>query len=248
MAEGTARAPGAKPRTLLVLPCYNEKGKIGTTIRGARKEIIDEVVVVDDGSTDGSPEEARAAGATVIVQERNRGVGAALRAGFDYGRSRGYEVLVVMGGDNQDLHAEMDGVVGPIYAGTADFVQGSRRLGGALRAVQMPLFRRVTTWMYSRYFGLMTGFPATDGTNGYRAFSTRLLEDPRIQLGQDWLDRYELEPYLFYQAIRCGYRVVEAPVTKVYHTKEIGYTKMVPIVDYWRIARPVLFLRLGIRR
>ncbi len=237
----------AHPRTALVLPCFNEKGKIGAAVRGARREIVDAVVVVDDGSTDGSADEAREAGATVLLHERNRGVGAALRTGFRWAREQGYETLVVMGGDNQDLHAEMDGVVGPVWAGTHDFVQGSRRIGGT-RTVNMTLFRRVSTKFYTWLFRITTGFAATDGSNGYRAFRAALLDDPQIKLDQDWLDRYELEPYLFYQAVRRGYRVCEAPVTKVYHAKEVGFSKMVPILDWWRLMRPLIYLRLGLRK
>ena len=72
-----------------------------------------------------------------------------------------------------------------------------------------------------------------------------MLDDPRIQLAQDWLDRYELEPYLLYQAVRCGYRVREAPVTVRYHCR--GTTKMRWLSDGWRILRPIVFLRLGMR-
>lgn len=235
----------SRPKTVLVLPCYNERGKIGEVVRGARKELLDEVVVADDGSTDGSVEEARAGGATVLVHVKNRGVGAALRTGFAYAREKGYEVIVVMGGDNQDLHAEMDGVVGPIWEGKADFVQGSRRLGGE-RTVAMPLFRRATTAFYTWLFRVTTGFASTDGSNGYRAFRASLLADPEIRLDQPRLDRYELEPYLFFKAIRRGYRVCEAPVTKVYHPKKVGYSKMVPILDWWRLIRPLVYLRLGV--
>lgn len=98
----------------------------------------------------------------------------------------------------------------------------------------------------SLVFRLLTGFPATDATNGFRAFSTAVVGDERIRLHQTWLDTYELEPYLLYQAIRYGWRVREAPVTKRYH-RDLGYSKMLPGRDWWRILRPILFLRLGLR-
>ena len=66
-----------------------------------------------------------------------------------------------------------------------------------------------------------------------------------MQLSQAWLDRYELEPYLLFQAIRCGYRIREAPVTVRYHGR--GTTKMRLLQDGWRILRPLVFLRLGMR-
>lgn len=78
-----------------------------------------------------------------------------------------------------------------------------------------------------------------------RAFRLDLLDDPRIRLGQDWLDRYELEPYLLFQVVRCRYRVREVPVTVRYHAR--GTTKMRLFQDGWRILRPLVFLRLGLR-
>ena len=94
-------------------------------------------------------------------------------------------------------------------------------------------------------FRLASGRAVTDGTNGMRAFRLSLLDDPRIRLEQDWLDRYELEPYLLFQTIRAGYRVREAPVTVRYHGR--GTTKMHLFRDGWRILRPLVFLRFGLR-
>jgi dolichol-phosphate mannosyltransferase len=73
-----------------------------------------------------------------------------------------------------------------------------------------------------------------------------MLDDPRIRLDQAWLDRYELEPYLLYQAVRCGYRVREVPVTVRYHAR--GTTKMSLFHDSWRLLRPLVYLRLGLKR
>lgn len=248
---GTHAAPPAGRGVIVVLPAFNEEGKIGETVRKVLADpppgLVEECLVVDDGSTDRTAAEARAAGATVLSMDRNRGVGSAIRAGFGLARERGHAVAVVMAGDDQDVPAELPAVAGPVLDGSADFVQGSRRLGG-LRTTNMTLFRRVTTFAYSALFRLCTGFPCTDGTNGFRAVRLAILDHPRVNLDQRWLDTYELEPYLFYQAVACGFRVREAPVTKHYHTGARGWSKMRPVRDWWRILRPVLFLRLGLRR
>ena len=233
-------------RSVCVIPALDEAGKIGRLIRRFEGSPVDLVVVVDDGSTDGTAEEARAAGAVVVTHPKNRGVGAAIRTGIGYAAEHEFDVVVVMGGDDQDDPGEISVLLAPIAADEADFVQGSRRLDGR-RTVDMPFFRRVTTKLYSAIFRAATGFKSTDATNGFRAFRTSIADDPRIRLDQEWLDAYELEPYLLYQAIRSGYRVREAPVTKSYD-RELGYSKMTPGTDWWRILRPIIFLRIGIRR
>lgn len=232
-------------RVIAVAPAKDERGKIGVTVAAFPPGAVDEVLVVDDGSSDGTGDEAAAAGATVLRHERSRGVGAALRTGFDYAVDKGYDVVVVIAGDAQDDPAEVGGLIEPIREGRADYVQGSRwRAGG--RTVRIPMTRRVLTQVYSLLFSILTRTRITDATNGYRAFRTRILQDPRVRLHQDWLDTYELEPYLLWKSVH-HYRVTEAPVTKRYLRDE-GFTKMRPLLDWWRILRPLVLLALRIKR
>jgi dolichol-phosphate mannosyltransferase len=104
--------------------------------------------------------------------------------------------------------------------------------------------RTIHPWVFS----IAAGKRVTESTNGFRAFRTTLLRDPRINWRQEWLDRYELEPYLLLKAIQLGYRHCEVPVTKVYPSHELGYTKMRPVVDWWSIMRPVVYLGLGLKK
>ena len=236
--------PAAR-RVLAVIPAFNEAGKIGAVVRKIPRDVATGILVVDDGSTDATGAEAAAAGAEVLRHDRNRGVGAAIRSGIEHGRASGYDIVAVVAGDDQHDPKELSAIVAPLAAGTADFVQGSRRLGGE-RANNIGLFRQVTTRVYTLLFRLASGYPCTDATNGFRAFSLSIFDDRRINTAQDWLDRYELEPYLFYKAVTTGKRVTEVPTTVLYHAA--GTTKMKPVTDWWRILRPLVFLRLGIRR
>jgi dolichol-phosphate mannosyltransferase len=236
---------GQRSESICVIPALNESGKIGRMIERFEDGVPGRVLVVDDGSSDATAREAREAGAEVISHGRRNGVGAALRTGYLRALDERAELIVTMGGDDQDEPGEIERLLAPLRAGDADFVQGSRRAPGA--TVWMPRFRRVTTRLYSWIFRRATGAWITDATNGYRAFRADLLRDPRINLRQAWLDTYELEPYLVYKAIKLGYRVVEVPVSKRYDT-ELGYTKMMPGRDWWRILRPIVLLRLGLRR
>jgi dolichol-phosphate mannosyltransferase len=237
-----SRLPG---RVAAVIPAYNEAGKIGAVVRKVPRHHAACVIVVDDASSDGTVAEARTAGADeVLVHEVNRGVGAAIRTGLSAARRQGCDVAVILSGDDQHEPDELPRVLGPVLEGQADLVQGSRWLpGGATPGI--PPERRWLTQLYPILFRLASGFPSTDGTNGFRAFRLDLLDDPRIRLDQPWLDRYELEPYLLLQTLRSGYRVREVPVTVRYHDR--GTTKMRLVRDGWRILRPLVFLRLGLK-
>ena len=231
-------------KTVLILPAYNEEGKIGIVVKKA-KPYVNQVVVVDDGSKDRTAREAKQAGAHVIKQPCNMGVGAAIRSGFDYALKNKFDVTLIMGGDDQDNPSEIPILMEKIKAGY-DFVQGSRRLS-RVQTENMPLFRRITTRSYSLLFTLVTGRYITDGTNGFRAIRTGILKN--MNLHQEWLDRYELEPYVFYQAIKKGYKVTEVQVTKRYpKNRKVGFTKMIPFKDWWRISRPLIFLALRIKK
>ena len=232
-------------RVAVVVPAYNERGKIGEVVRKVPRRFAACVIVVDDCSADGTDEEARAAGAEQVLRHpANRGVGAAIRTGLHHARSLGFEFAAILSGDDQHEPDELPRVLEPLFDRAADLVQGSRWLpGGATPGI--PASRRWLTRLYPILFRLASGYPSTDGTNGFRALRLALLDDPALRLDQAWLDRYELEPYLLYQVVRLGYRVREAPVTVRYHSR--GTTKMRPIRDGWRILRPIVYLRLGLR-
>jgi dolichol-phosphate mannosyltransferase len=241
--SAAAAGPG-RLRVAAVIPAYNEEGKIGRVLRKIPQGLVDAIIVVDDCSRDRTSEEARQGGAIVLRHAVNQGVGAGIRTGIDHARQHGFDVVTILSGDDQHDPNELPVVLGPILAGQCDFVQGSRRLGGG-RMVQIGWFRRLTTAIYPLLFRLATGFRSTDATNGFRAFRVSIFQDRRINLWQEWLNRYELEPYLLYQAVTTGKRVREVPITIIYHQQ--GTTKMRGLKDWWRILRPVVLLTLGLR-
>jgi dolichol-phosphate mannosyltransferase len=233
-------------KVVLIAPVLDEEKKIGEVVRRAPRDIVDEMLVVDDGSTDSSAEVARSLGATVLTMGRTVGVGAALRASFRWAQERKFDVIAVCAGNNKDSPEELPRLLDPIADAGAVFVQGSRFLAGAT-SQGMPLYREFATRLHPLLFSLTAGKRVSESTNGFRAFRTTLLDDARINLDQSWLDEYELEPYLYWKTIRLGYQTAEVPVSKIYPPKALGYTKMKPFIGWWSMLRPIVLLGLRIR-
>lgn len=233
---------------IAIAPVLDEEAKIREVVRRTPREVVDEVLVVDDGSTDRSAAVARAEGARVHSMGHVAGVGAAIRAGFRIAVEGGYDVAVVMAGNNKDSPEEIPLLLDPIADDRADFVQGSRFLKARADFGPMPVYRRVATRVHPLLFSLVAGRRVTESTNGFRAIRCSVLADPRLDLDQAWLDEYELEPYLYIRTIRLGYRTAEVPVTKIYPPKSVGQTKMKPITGWWSMLRPLVYLGLGIRK
>ena len=242
-----AASPALDPaRVAVVVPAFDEQGKIGAVVHKVSRAHVACVIVVDDCSHDRTADEAREAGAEHVIRHpENRGVGAGIRTGLMAAKQLGFEFAAILSGDDQHEPDQLPRVLAPLAADLADLVQGSRWLpGGATPGIGTE--RRWLTRLYPLLFRIASGFPSTDGTNGLRAFRLDLLADPGMRLDQPWLDRYELEPYLLYQAVRLGYRVIEVPVTVRYHSA--GTTKMRLVSDGWRILRPLVLLSLGLKR
>ena len=240
---------------VLVSPvAFNEREKIKNVIGRFLKSpaaAMADYLVVDDCSTDGTTEAIAAfasSGVKTVKHARRSGVGAAIRTAIRYAQNNGYDVLVIMAGNDKDDPADIPAVLRPLLEEGYDFVQGSRYLGRCGTGGDMPFYRKVATRLHPWLMSLFTGRRLTDSTNGFRAFRLDFTRDPRINLDQDWLDAYELEPYLMFKAIRLRYRFTEVFVTKIYPSKRLGYTKMTPFFGWWSILKPVFYLGLGIKK
>jgi dolichol-phosphate mannosyltransferase len=234
-------------RILAATFAYNEGQKIRRTLARHPANRSYDLLVHDDGSTDGALDGVDA-GIIVLRTETNQGIGASIKRVFDFSLAQGYDILVIHAGNDKDDPLEIPLLTAPILDGEADFVQGSRYLNGGGFG-NMPAYRVVgTRVIHPLVFSIAARRRVTESTNGFRAFRTSLLRDPRINWRQPWLDRYELEPYLLFKAITLGYRHREVPVTKIYPPHELGYSKMRPIIDWWSILRPVVYLGLGLKK
>lgn len=222
-------------KIVLLIPAYNEEGKIGSVLRKVPRKIVDEVVVVNDGSTDKTEKEILENGGTVITFKENMGLGPAFKALFDYAQKKKYDIALIVGGDDQDDPREIPQFLKMLVDEKYDMVQGSRYLG---KTEDMPLIRWLTTKAYSFLFSLVAGKWVTDASTGYKGFWVKLLDT--IDFSAPWLDhKYGIEQYFLMQTIKKGYKIKEIPVTK-YFPLEKGYSKMSLFKDWYTMCRPIV--------
>ncbi len=209
LAENELREPTRETETCdvaVVIPAYDEAENLAALLPRMPREVDGKsvrVVVVDDGSTDGTDQVARQHGALVAALPVNRGGGAALRTGYDAARWLGAEVIVTMDADGQHLPEEIETLVQPTLRDEADIVIGSRILGSSDRYSRLRLTGVV---VFSRLISMLTGVRITDCSSGFRAFRVEMVEKLRLQ--QDQYHTAEL----IIDAAKRGFRIMERPV------------------------------------
>jgi len=221
-------APRASAVCVLI-PVLNEGERIiGQLQRMHASDGIPDILIADGGSDDGSMESERLEQLgvrTLLIKKGPGRVGTQLRIGFAYALDQGYEGVVTIDGNGKDDVAAIPDFVAALRGGL-DFVQGSRFVAGG-EAVNTPL----TRWLAIRVLhaplvSLAAGFRYTDTTNGFRAYSRRLLENPAVQPFRDVFRDYEILWYLAARSARTGHRVGELPVRRAYPDRGPTPTKI----------------------
>lgn len=240
--------PYKKHKIIVIIPAFNETHKIKRVVEKIPKDKVTEILVIDDGSTDGSCNDLPSLGASIIRHKTRQGIGVAIRDGLKYALENKYEIAVVMAGNDKDKPTEIPILVKPIINGEADYVQGSRYLQGG-KFGKMPKHRLLFTKLYSLSVSIFTFTKVTDGTNGFRAYKIDILKDKRINIFQDWL-KDSMEYYLSIKILKLGYKYKEVSVTKLY-PQGVGYkyyTKVKPFSGWIERLKPLFLLTLGIRK
>ncbi len=207
----------ALPPVAIVIAAYNEEGVVGSVVDALPNNLCGlatMAIVVSDGSKDGTVAEASAHGALVCDVPVNRGQGAALRLGYRLAREGGAQYIVTTDADGQYNPAEMDAVLGPVVAGQADFVTGSRKLGSQ---ETKDLVRRLGTWVFARTISVLTGQRITDSSFGLRAMRAEVTGTVRLEQPQ-----YQSSELLI-AVLTHGFRVEEVPAT--IHKRKVGESK-----------------------
>ena len=192
------------PKILVVIPAYNEAGSIASVVAGALAHFP--VLVVDDGSADGTAPAALAAGAFLVRQERNQGKGAALRTGFRWALDQGYDAVLTLDADGQHDPAEIPGFLAAYSQRAVDLVIGARDFS------QMPFVRRLSNNIGRWSFSWAMRRPIQDNQSGYRLLSRRMLEAV-LDSGQQG---FEFEVEMITVCVQRGFVLAWVPIRTIY--------------------------------
>jgi dolichol-phosphate mannosyltransferase len=239
---------------IVIIPACNNTVQLINVLEKFSKVNMDEICIVIDRANDRDLKKIESAASKIqtpihiISKAERKGIGFAIREGIEYAISQNYDIAVIMAGNGKDQPIEITRLLKPIVIQKYDYVQGSRFLPGG-RHVKNPFLRGMFSRLFPFVWTLFTKTRCTDVTNGFRAYRLALFEDSRIDIGQSWLDGYQLEYYIHYKALTLGYKTKEVPVSKIYpFSHKGGYSNISPLRDWWPIVGPLLYLKFGVKK
>lgn len=210
----------------VVIPVINEGGRIKSLLKrmeANRIPAIADVIIVDGGSTDGSLEidALKRVGVRGLVVKNGPGkLSAQLRCAYAFALDQGYEGIVTIDGNDKDDPKAIPQFIEALEGGI-DFVQASRFLPGGV-AVNTPKSRDFAIrYIHAPCLSLASGFKWTDTTQGFRAYSRRMLLDHKVAPFRDVFMTYELLAYLSYRVPKLGYLCKELPTVRIYPNGEV---------------------------
>ena len=226
---------------LVGIPAYNEEVGIGSIVLKAKK-YTQNVLVVDDGSSDSTVEIAERAGATVLQHDENQGKGAAVRTIFEQAATEEYDALVILDGDGQHMPEDIPKVVEPILADTCDMSIGSRYLEE--EQTETPLYRRFGQKVLDYATVGSSGTSVSDSQSGFRGFSMGAVD--QLSIGTDGIG---VESELISDASEQGLTIEEVPIDvkydnidgQTYNPLHHGLAVLMFVLQLVRDRHPLLF-------
>lgn len=224
-------------KTLIVIPAYNAARTLGDVVKSCIN-IINNILVVDDGSRDDTAAVARSAGAEVVSHAHNRGKGAALKTGFAWAIEHGFDAVITLDADGQHLPREIPKFLACREATHADLIIGGRSHLFAQMLPRRRMANRFSAWTIAK--ASKTGI--TDSQSGFRLYSANLLRNVRLHT-----DGFDMESEVIVHAGRRGFKVITTPIDLGF-VDGLSTSHYKPLKDTLRIAWTVTRARLFWRR
>ena len=223
-------------RTLIVIPAFNAERTVGAVIRACR-DVLDDVLVIDDGSIDRTAAVALEAGARVISHGANRGKGAALKTGFGYAMQRAYDSVITLDADGQHLPREIPKFLIARAETKADLIIGGRAHLFHQMLPRRRVANRFSAWSIAR----CSRTNVTDSQSGFRLYSSELLLKARLRT-----DGFDLESEVIVRAGCDGFKVVTIPIDLGF-VDGLSTSHYKPVADslriFWTVTRARFFWR-----
>lgn len=235
-------------KVIVVMPAYNAEKTLKKTYDEIPKEIVDEVLVTDDYSTDGTADLARGMGLDVYVHEKNKGYGANQKTCYGQALKRGADIIIMLHPDYQYPPKLITAMAGLVSSGMFDVVLGSRILGGMALKGGMPLYKYFFNRVLTAAENILTGQKLSEYHTGFRAFSKEALKNlPLLENSDDFL----FDNQMLAQAIFFGFRIGEitAPSQYTKESSSIGFKRSLTYgFGVLSTAMKFAFQKMGIAR
>ena len=201
-------------KVIVVMPARNAARTLERTVNGISREVVDEIILVDDKSTDGTVELARGLPIKLIWHPHNVGYGGNQKTCYLQALQDGADVVVMLHPDGQYEPSLISRMIQPILDGEADLVLGSRLAEpGMARAGGMPLYKYAANRMLTTIENAILGTELSEMHTGYRAYSNRLLRE--VPFLRNALD-FSFDSEMLMQAVHFGFRIAEVPAPSRY--------------------------------
>lgn len=224
-----------------ILPAFNEELCISGIILRSKK-YVDNVIVIDDGSTDNTAEIAKLAGADVISHQTNIGKGEALKTGFN--AAKGSDIIVTLDADGQHNPDEIPKLISPILNYNADIVNGSRYIGG--NSNETPVYRRIGQTILDKATNYGSGLKITDSQSGFRAFAGHTIPYFRFNCRG-----FSIESEMLIDAAGAKLRIEEVEIGVRYDVNSStknpishGFGVLMKLIDDLQFQRPLFYFTL----
>lgn len=232
-------------KTVLFIPVYNQIREFPTVLSELRATQLpcDAVLLVNNGSSDGSEELVRESGFDYIELPKNLGIGYSFMKATEWALERGFDTFAVIASNGKMLPQELSRVLDPIKNGSADYVTGSRFLPGG-SFPNLPLFRRLSIPMVNLFVWLMYGILLSDATCGYKAYRLSILSRAQFDWRSPTFNTYGFEYYLYGKVLRePTIRCKEVPITMRYPEGNVPYSKIKPFKGWYDMLKPWVLAR-----